>query len=94
MSVGATRFDPVKHKETTREQWQAVEPWFHWGPIVEEWLPGQPVPFSPGGASSKERTEKPGSARRKHASFLHRCACPPPRRASASKGGLSGRFTR
>jgi hypothetical protein len=33
------QFDPVKYKQTTREQWQtAVEPWHRWGPTVEEWL--------------------------------------------------------
>jgi ubiquinone/menaquinone biosynthesis C-methylase UbiE len=35
----AQQFDPVKYKETTREQWQtAAEPWHRWGPTVEEWL--------------------------------------------------------
>ena len=35
----AQQFDPVKHKETTREQWQtAAEPWHRWGPTVEAWL--------------------------------------------------------
>src|SRR5919205_605387 len=32
-------FDPVKYKETTKEQWQAAaEPWHRWGPTLEEWL--------------------------------------------------------
>ena len=35
----AQQFDPVKYKETTREQWQtAAEPWHRWGPTVEAWL--------------------------------------------------------
>jgi ubiquinone/menaquinone biosynthesis C-methylase UbiE len=35
----AQRFDPIKYKETTREQWQtAAEPWYRWGPTLEEWL--------------------------------------------------------
>src|ERR671911_2564676 len=39
MSAEATQFDPVKYKETTREQWQtAAEPWYRWGPTLEEWL--------------------------------------------------------
>jgi len=39
MSAEATQFDPIKYKETTREQWQtAAEPWFRWGPKLEEWL--------------------------------------------------------
>jgi ubiquinone/menaquinone biosynthesis C-methylase UbiE len=32
-------FDPVKYKETTREQWQeAAKAWDGWGPTLEEWL--------------------------------------------------------
>src|SRR5215216_3269300 len=39
MTNEAPRFDPVKYKETTREQWQtAAEPWHRWGPTLEEWL--------------------------------------------------------
>jgi ubiquinone/menaquinone biosynthesis C-methylase UbiE len=39
MAAEATQFDPIKYKETTREQWQtAAEPWYRWGPTVEEWL--------------------------------------------------------
>lgn len=33
------KFDPVKYKETTHEQWQeAAEAWHRWGPTLEEWL--------------------------------------------------------
>jgi ubiquinone/menaquinone biosynthesis C-methylase UbiE len=33
------QFDPLKYKETTREQWQtAAEAWHRWGPTLEEWL--------------------------------------------------------
>jgi ubiquinone/menaquinone biosynthesis C-methylase UbiE len=39
MSAEAAQFDPIKYKETTREQWQAAaEPWYRWGPTLEEWL--------------------------------------------------------
>lgn len=39
MKAEATQFDPIKYKETTREQWQtAAEPWYRWGPTVEDWL--------------------------------------------------------
>ncbi len=32
-------FDPVKYKETTRQQWQnAAEAWHRWGTAIEEWL--------------------------------------------------------
>ncbi len=32
-------FDPVKYKETTREQWQeAAKAWDGWGPTLEAWL--------------------------------------------------------
>jgi ubiquinone/menaquinone biosynthesis C-methylase UbiE len=35
----AQQFDPLKYKETTKEQWQtAAEPWHRWGPTVDEWL--------------------------------------------------------
>ncbi len=35
----ATAFDPVKYKQTTREQWQvAAEAWHRWGPTLEQWL--------------------------------------------------------
>src|SRR5437868_2751850 len=32
-------FDPIKYKNTTREQWQvAAEPWNRWGPLLAAWL--------------------------------------------------------
>ena len=35
----SSTFDPVKYKQTTREQWQvAAEPWDRWGPTLESWL--------------------------------------------------------
>ncbi len=38
-SEPAQQFDPVRYKETTKEQWQtAAEPWHRWGPTVDEWL--------------------------------------------------------
>ena len=34
-----TTFDPVKYKETTREQWQtAAEAWSDYGPFLRRWL--------------------------------------------------------
>jgi ubiquinone/menaquinone biosynthesis C-methylase UbiE len=39
MTTETPRFDPVKYKQTTREQWQeAAERWHDWGPTLEEWL--------------------------------------------------------
>jgi SAM-dependent methyltransferase len=39
MTTGTAKFDPVKYKETTREQWQeAAKAWHRWGPSLEEWL--------------------------------------------------------
>jgi hypothetical protein len=39
MTDEVTQFDPIKYKETTQEQWQsAAEPWYRWGPTIEEWL--------------------------------------------------------
>jgi SAM-dependent methyltransferase len=34
-----TTFDPIKYKETTRQQWQdAAEAWHRWSPAIEAWL--------------------------------------------------------
>jgi SAM-dependent methyltransferase len=34
-----TTFDPVKYKETTRQQWQeAADAWHRWSPAIEAWL--------------------------------------------------------
>jgi SAM-dependent methyltransferase len=34
-----TTFDPIKYKETTRQQWQdAAEAWHRWGPTLNRWL--------------------------------------------------------
>lgn len=39
MTNEAPRFDPVRYKETTREQWQdAAGLWHGWGPTLEQWL--------------------------------------------------------
>jgi SAM-dependent methyltransferase len=36
---GASPFDPVRFKETTREQWNAAaHAWNEWGPFLERWL--------------------------------------------------------
>jgi len=35
----APRFDAIKYKETTREQWQAAAAaWHRWGPTLHDWL--------------------------------------------------------
>lgn len=35
----ATQFNPIRYKETTREQWQqAADAWHRWGPTIEAWL--------------------------------------------------------
>src|SRR5688572_31795701 len=32
-------FDPIKYKDTTKQQWQvAAEAWHRWGPTLAEWL--------------------------------------------------------
>jgi SAM-dependent methyltransferase len=37
--MSTTTFDPIKYKETTREQWQnAAEAWHRWGPTLGQWL--------------------------------------------------------
>ncbi len=38
-AVQAPVFDPVRYKETTREQWQgAAEAWHRWNPAIQDWL--------------------------------------------------------
>ena len=39
--MSTATFDPAAYKRTTREQWQtAAEPWYRWGPTLEDWLAG------------------------------------------------------
>ena len=39
MTAEVAESDPVKYKETTREQWQeATGAWHRWGSTLEEWL--------------------------------------------------------
>src|SRR6187551_584897 len=33
------QFDPIKYKNTTREQWQdAADAWYRWSPTLNSWL--------------------------------------------------------
>jgi ubiquinone/menaquinone biosynthesis C-methylase UbiE len=39
MQTTSAHFDPVKYKNTTREQWQAAaEAWYRWSPTLNQWL--------------------------------------------------------
>ena len=39
MAEETPKFDPVKYKETTKQQWQAAaEAWHRWGPTLAAWL--------------------------------------------------------
>ncbi len=39
IAMQATTFDPIRYKETTREQWQqAADAWNRWGPTIESWF--------------------------------------------------------
>ncbi|MDZ4846879.1 MAG: class I SAM-dependent methyltransferase [Chitinophagales bacterium] len=39
MEQTTSQFDPVKYKNTTRDQWQAAaEPWYRWSPTLKQWL--------------------------------------------------------
>jgi len=39
MATETPKFDPVKYKETTKQQWQvAAEAWHRWGPTLAAWL--------------------------------------------------------
>ena len=50
-------FDPVKYKDTTREQWQtAAEAWNDWGPLLRTWLgPSTEIMLDMAGISSGHR---------------------------------------
>ena len=39
MELTAPKFDPVKYKNTTHDQWQtAAEAWYRWSPTLNQWL--------------------------------------------------------
>lgn len=39
METNNTHFDPVKYKNTTRDQWQeTADAWFRWSPTLNQWL--------------------------------------------------------
>jgi len=39
MAGEAPQFDPIKYKQTTRQQWEsAAEAWHRWGPTLAAWL--------------------------------------------------------
>ena len=39
MATQLTTFDPIKYKETTKQQWQAAAgAWHNWGPTLASWL--------------------------------------------------------
>ena len=39
METTTPQFDPVKYKNTTRDQWQvAAEAWYRWSPTLNQWL--------------------------------------------------------
>ena len=39
MELTTPRFDPVKYKSTTHDQWQtAAEAWYRWSPTLNQWL--------------------------------------------------------
>ena len=38
-TTAAPVFDPIRFKQTTREQWQeAAEAWHRWAPALTQWL--------------------------------------------------------
>ncbi len=39
MDTTIPQFDPIKYKNTTRDQWQtATESWYRWSPTLKQWL--------------------------------------------------------
>jgi ubiquinone/menaquinone biosynthesis C-methylase UbiE len=57
MTNVVTQFDPIKYKETTREQWQAAAgAWHDWGPTIEKWLgPATEIMLDMAGVGSGSR---------------------------------------
>ena len=76
MAAEATGFDPIRYEETTSEQWQtAAEPWYRWGPTLEQW-PGRATGTMPDmaevgpgrqGVKAAMRASNPGPTPRRHA---------------------------
>ncbi len=61
MTTTTATFDPVRYKETTREQWQtAAAAWANWGPTLSEWLgPATEVMLDMAGVTAGTRVLDP-----------------------------------
>ena len=57
MSSRSPTFDPLKYKETTRQQWQtAAEAWYRWTPILQQWLsPATQIMLDMAGVAAGQR---------------------------------------
>jgi hypothetical protein len=56
--MSSATFDPGAYKRTTREQWQtAAEPWYRWGPTLEERESFEALHQMMGSLSESERTD-------------------------------------
>lgn len=57
MATETPKFDPIRYKETTMQQWQtAAEAWHRWGPTLSTWLgPATETMFDMAGVRSGSR---------------------------------------
>ncbi len=57
MATETPKFDPVKYKETTKQQWQAAaEAWHRWAPTLADWLgPATEIMLDMAGVGSGSR---------------------------------------
>ncbi|HEX9962030.1 MAG TPA: methyltransferase domain-containing protein, partial [Pyrinomonadaceae bacterium] len=57
MAIESPKFDPVKYKDTTKQQWQvAAEAWHRWGQILAAWLgPATEIMLDMAGVGSGSR---------------------------------------
>ncbi len=57
MATQLTTFDPIKYKETTKQQWQAAAgAWHNWGPTLASWLdPATELMFDMAGIGAGSR---------------------------------------
>src|SRR6187549_1698611 len=57
MATETPKFDPIRYKETTKQQWQtAAEAWHRWGSTLAKWLgPATETMFDMAGVRSGSR---------------------------------------
>ncbi len=67
MTTQAADFDPIKFKESTRQQWENVaEAWNRWGPTLQIWLDPATEAVPPALPLRLRRRHERGARRRRH----------------------------